>query len=126
MHQHHQGIIISDGAWACFRIPFPVNTYDGTTEGVGGLYGGGSAARSTASSLFEPSTLDIQNSHLSHDGKRGFNQGGSSEDLGQISAIAFWTKLTKGYSGVDLDANHQMRCFHDRHMLTMLCTLTMR
>jgi hypothetical protein len=98
------------GAWACFRIPFPANTYDGTTEGVGGLYGGGSTARSTASTLFEPSTLDIQNSHLSHDGKRGFNQGASSEDLGQISAIAFWTKLTK-ISGVDLDANHQMRCF---------------
>jgi hypothetical protein len=98
------------GAWACFRIPFPVNTYDATTEGVGGLYGGGSTVRSTASSLYEPSTLDIQNSHLTHDGKRGFNQGGSSEDLGQISAIAFWTKLTK-VTGVDLDANHQMRCF---------------
>ena len=98
------------GAWACFRVPFPSNTYNATTEGVGGLYGGGSTARATPSTTTEPATIDIQNTHLTHDGKRGFNQGSSTEDLGQISAIAFMTKLTKN-SGPDLDANHQMRCF---------------
>lgn len=109
-HSTPSGNFYKRGAWACFRVPFPNNTYNSTTEGVGGLYGGGSTARATASSTKEPATIDIQNSHLSHDGKRGFNQGSSTEDLGQISAIAFMTKLTKN-SGPDLDANHPMRCF---------------
>lgn len=98
------------GAWACFRLPYPNCTYNGLTEGVGGLYGGGSTDRNTPATKFEPATIDIQNSHLTHDGLRGFNQGSSSEDLGQISAVAFFTKLEK-VSGPDFDANHRMRCF---------------
>ena len=109
-HSDPSGSFYKRGAWACFRVPFPNNTYNATTEGVGGLYGGGSTARATPSTTTEPATIDIQNTHLTHDGKRGFNQGGSTEDLGQISAIAFMTKLTKN-SGTDLDANHRMRCF---------------
>jgi len=109
-HSTPTGSFYKRGAWACFRVPFPNNTYNATTEGVGGIYGGGSTARSTPSTTTEPATIDIQNSHLTHDGKRGFNQGASSEDLGQINSIAFMTKLVKN-SGPDLDANHAMRCF---------------
>jgi len=109
-HSVPSGSYYKRGAWACFRVPYPCNTYNVTTEGVGGLYGGGSTARATPSSTKEPSTIDIQNQHLTHDGKRGFNQGSSTEDLGQISAIAFFTKLVK-VSGLDIDANHRMRCF---------------
>jgi hypothetical protein len=57
---------------------------------------------------------------MSHDGKRGFNNGLSSEDFGQLSAISFMTKLwflrkplitgvfedTSGDDG----ANFKMRC----------------
>jgi hypothetical protein len=44
----------------------------------------------------EPSTLDIQNMNFTHDGQNGFNAvGGASEDLGQISAVAFWLKYSK-------------------------------
>lgn len=109
-HSAPAGDYYKRGAWLNFRFPFPNCTYDSTTEGVGGLYGGGSAVRGTPSTLFEPSTLDIQNSHLTSDGLRGFNQGSSSEDLGQINSIAFMTKLVKN-SGPDLDANHRMRVF---------------
>ena len=92
------------GAWACFRFPFPVNDYNGITENVGDIYGGGERFQR------EPATLDIQNMHLTHDGQRGFNRGSSSEDLGQINSIAFWCKLDIE-SGLDIDANHKMRCF---------------
>ena len=48
--------------------------------------------------------------HLTHDGLRGFNQGSSSEDLGQINSVAFWAKLDFTNS-LDIDAEHRMRCF---------------
>jgi hypothetical protein len=108
-HSTPTGSFYKRGAWACFRFPFPNCSY-GITEGVGGIYGGGSSVKSTPSTKYEPSTLDIQNMHLTSDGLRGFNHGSSSEDLGQINAIAFMIKLKK-ISGADIDGNHKMRCF---------------
>lgn len=93
------------GAWACFRFPFPHNDFNGISEGVGDLYGGGTNSQT------EPSTLDIQNMHLTHDGLRGFNQGSSSEDLGQINSVAFWLKVKLTLASVELNDEHRMRCF---------------
>jgi len=42
----------------------------------------------------EPSTLDIQNMNRTSDGLEGFNHGTSSEDLGQINAVAFNIKIS--------------------------------
>jgi len=84
------------GAWASFRFPFPASTINNISEEVGDLYGGGTNTDNPR----EPATLDVQNMHLTHNGKRGFNQGGApdvpdnfSEDFGQISGIAFMIKL---------------------------------
>jgi hypothetical protein len=93
------------GAWACWRVPFPNNDYNGITEGVGDIYGGGTNNQT------EPATLDIQNMHLTHDGLRGFNQGSSSEDLGQINSIAFWMKIDLTLAGATLNDEHRLRCF---------------
>ena len=58
--------------------------------------------------------------HLTHDGERGFNNGLSSEDFGQISGVSFMTKLwflrkraiDAGWEDVDGDdgSNFKMRC----------------
>lgn len=93
------------GAWVCFRFPFPNNNYNGITEGVGDLYGGGT------NSVTEPSTLDIENMHLTHDGLRGFNQGSSSEDFGQINSVAFWMKFSITVAGNELSDEHVFRAF---------------
>ena len=83
------------GGWLSFRFPYPVSTFHGIDESVGDLYGGGTNTDNPR----EPTTVDAQNMHLTHDGKRGFNQGGStdannsSEDFGQISGISFMIKL---------------------------------
>lgn len=98
------------GAWLNIRIPLPINTMNGITEAVGELYGG-------TSSIKAPTTIDAQNMTYSHDGKRGFNQGSSSEDLAPINAIDFWMKLH--YTGSDFGitytdmfkGNFKMRCF---------------
>lgn len=58
----------------------------------------------------EPSTLDVQNMNYTHDGQDGFNAiGSSSEDYGQISAVAFW--LNFQIAGNALDGEHQFRAF---------------
>lgn len=105
------------GAWLTLRFPLPINTFNfaPNTRNLGEAYGGTSTTK-------EPTTVDIQNMTLTHDGKRGFNQGDSSEDFGPISSIDFFMKLKfEGYY-VDLvfpsiqewqviDAgNFQMRC----------------
>jgi len=93
------------GAWAGWRVPFPNNDFNGISEGVGDLFGGGTQSQT------EPATLDIQNMHLSHDGLRGFNQGSSSEDLGPINSVAFWVKVEVTIGSVILNDEHRMRCF---------------
>ena len=109
------------GAWLSFRFPFPTTTVvgTGTANGqlVGDWYGGGT----NTSNPHEPTTLDSQNMHFTHDGKRGFNYGLSSEDYGQISGISFMSKLwfqrkpnTSGGSMEDVTgedgSNFKMRC----------------
>ena len=76
------------GAWLSLRFPLPTTAFNSISESVGDLYGGGTNQDNPR----EPSTLDVQNMHLTHDGERGFNQD-TSEDLGQLSAIAFNMKL---------------------------------
>ena len=76
------------GAYMSLRFPLPTTAFNSITEGVGDLYGGGTNTDNPK----EPATLDVQNMHLTHDGERGFNQT-TSEDLGQLSAIAFNMKL---------------------------------
>ena len=82
----------SAGAWLCLRFPFPKLSYGGTTsnptETVGGLYGG-----DIASGQEIVPHLDFENMTYSADGKKGFNQGSSSEDLGPISSIDFDMKI---------------------------------
>ena len=72
----------SAGAWLCLRFPFPKMKWDSSVGNVGSLYGG-----SKSTSLVPH--LDMQNMTYTSDGKKGFNQGASSEDLGPISSIDF-------------------------------------
>lgn len=76
------------GAWINFSFPFPLSKYNSISEGVGDLYGGGT----NESEVTMPSLLDTQNMSHAHDGKLGFNNT-SSEDLGPINAVSFYTRL---------------------------------
>ena len=99
------------GAWLNLSFPFPTAKIN-HPKTVGSLYGG---AVSGADSVCEPATLDAQNMHLTHDGFRGFNNGTSSEDFGQLSSLDFWMKIN--YQGNLLgtyysstEPNYKMRC----------------
>ena len=89
------------------RFPFPCNNLNGITEAVGELYGGGHAT----TPKFEPATLDIQNMNFTHDGLQGFNHGVSSEDYGQINAVAMWLNYSTTTGGVELDDEHRFRAW---------------
>ena len=101
------------GAWLCLRFPFPKNTYGSglaNTE-LGSVYGG-----STTNDIVP--FLDFQNMTYTHDGKKGFNQGVSSEDLGPISSIDFNMKIKYEANILATSAlqllhkeNFPMRCF---------------
>lgn len=79
------------GAWLNFAFPYPINKFNGITETVGDLYGGGTISGSGGDN--EPATLDITNMGYSHDGLIGFNNGDSTEDLGTINSIAFAIRI---------------------------------
>jgi hypothetical protein len=76
------------GGWLCLRFPFPKNTYGSglANNELGSVYGG-----STTNDIVP--FLDFQNMTYTHDGKKGFNQGISSEDLGPINSIDFNMKI---------------------------------
>ena len=101
------------GAWLNFSFPFPNAKIQGSTD-PGVLYGGSIDDRDAEA---EPATLDVQNMHLTHDGFRGFNNGDSSEDFGQISSIDFWMNfnyqtqnpLVPGYTTA-FEGNFKMTC----------------
>jgi len=78
----------SAGAWLNLRFPFPKNSLPSgiSSTQLGYFYGG-----KTSTSLVPH--LDMQNMTYSTDGKKGFNQGTSSEDLGPISSIDFSLKV---------------------------------
>ena len=78
----------STGAWISLMFPSPLTSFNSISEEVGDLYGGGTNTNNPK----EPATVDGQNMHFTHDGKRGFNQT-TSEDFGQINAIGFMIKL---------------------------------
>lgn len=105
------------GAWLNFRFPFPISTkgLGGEDVGVGELYGGANIVNSIPDAEREPATLDQQNMHLTHDGFRGFSNGESSEDYGQISSLDFWMKIDAQIFVNDeyrssSEANFNMRC----------------
>ena len=97
----------SAGAWACFRFPFPSNSYSSQT--IGSQYGGDS------NSSYEPVTFDPTNFHLLPNGKSGFNQSNSKE-LGTCDALKFLIKMKwfyyVGASEVPRgwSADYKMRC----------------
>ncbi len=99
------------GAWLNMSFPFPTAKINHTTS-VGTLYGGATTGRDAVA---EPATFDAQNMHLTHDGYRGFNNGESSEDYGQISSLDFWLKIHfqadagEGMRTVT-EPNYKMRC----------------
>lgn len=106
------------GAWLNFRFPFPINTKNSISEDVGELYGGTIQSSGVPDADKEPSTLDSQNMHLTHDGYRGYTRGLSSEDFGPLSSLEFWSKIDfqtspTGISGTYTtaqEANFNMRC----------------
>jgi len=94
----------SIGAWACFRFPFPHNTYN-SGAAFGSLFG-------NATSPFEPATLDTNNMHLDHTGGTGFNQD-NAEDFGPLTTLEFQGLIdyinVAGGLGVPFQADFKMR-----------------
>ena len=108
------------GAWLSMRLPFPTTTSNGSGTAAGQLIGDWYGGGTNTDNPHEPATFDTQNMHLTHDGERGFNNGLSSEDFGQVSSLSFMTKLyflrkrviDGGWEDVDGDdgSNFKMRC----------------
>jgi len=108
------------GAWLSLKFPLPNTCQTQRTDAtlgtyVGDIYGGGT----NTGNPHEPATVDTQNMHFTHDGKRGFNNS-SAEDFGQINSISFNIMVTyqqdaegdgtfKNIFGED-GANFKMRC----------------
>ena len=97
----------SIGAWACFRFPFPSNSYSSQT--IGSKFGGDS------NSNYEPVTFDPTNMHVLPNGKTGFNQSNSKE-LGTCDSLKFLAKLKWFYNSGGNEvprgwsADYKMRC----------------
>jgi hypothetical protein len=97
----------TNGIGFTIRFPFPCNT-ENIGNSVGDLYGGGHAT----SPKYEPATLDVQNMNYTSNGLQGFNHGQSSEDYGQISAVAMWLKFSqKTLGNAELDDEHRFRAW---------------
>ena len=102
------------GAWLGFRWPFPKSSKNTISETVGDIYGGGIQG----TTVKNPTKIDSQNMHFTHNGYRGFNTASTdtleSEDYGQISAIDFFIKLKFWNSSSSIlmpVGNFQMRAF---------------
>ena len=97
----------SFGAWLNLRFPFPHNNTTATGLNVGQIYGG------TVSTGCEPATIDSQNMHYTHTGKRGFNDP-TSDDYGPLQDLCFDIKLEYKDQLTNLlisgEANFKMRC----------------
>lgn len=76
----------SHGAWFNLRFPYPVSTFNGISEGVGDIYGGG--VNSISDGINEPSTLDISNMGYTPNGKLGYNQEDSTR-LSKLTTFSF-------------------------------------
>jgi hypothetical protein len=106
------------GAWLGIRFPFPKNDLNSISENVGDIYGGGKQG----TTVKEPSAIDAQNMHFTHNGFRGFNIDNSvadsyeSLDYGQLSSIDFYMKIIytfqSNFPDVQLPkANFKMRAW---------------
>jgi hypothetical protein len=94
------------GLWLNFALPFPMNSFNAITEGVGDLYGGGTNESTPPRANY----LDTENMTWTHDGKQGFNND-SSEDLGVIQSLAFHMRVgLKDVNLSDLDGTANIRC----------------
>ncbi len=107
------------GAWLTMRFPLPTTSYNGISEDVGDIFGGGTLTTTpgSADDLKEPAALDIQNNEWIPNGKRGWNNGIDTENLGQISSIEFFMKIKDQFNLIDggpyqtvpLAANYKVR-----------------
>jgi len=88
------------GAWLGIRFPFPRNDINGGATNPGSIYGGGSQG----TLVKEPSGIDAQNMHFTHNGFRGFNTTSSdvfeSLDYGPLSSIDFFTKIIYSFTNL--------------------------
>jgi hypothetical protein len=103
------------GAWYNMTFPYPHATITAASPAVGFHYGG---TASSSDVVCEPATLDIENTHITPTGFRGFNNTpDETECFGPISSIDFVIKLN--YQGADsilspyttlAEANFVMTC----------------
>ena len=92
------------GAWLCLRFPFPKNTFGSLpASALGLIYGGGTGSGQEIVPHF-----DFQNMTYSANGKKGFNRGAASEDLGPISSIDFNMKIQYIANFIASGANAQL------------------
>ena len=83
----------NDGWWSpIFAIPFPYSTYNGISESVGQLYGGGAD---------KSNTLDSYNLNITPSGKSSY-LAADADNLGTLDGIRFLFRFN--ISGIDLDA----------------------
>jgi hypothetical protein len=76
----------SHGAWFNLRFPYPTSVFNGISEVVGEIYGGG--INSATTGVNEPATLDISNMGYTPNGKLGYNQE-DSDRLGKLVTFSF-------------------------------------
>ena len=103
------------GAWYNMTFPYPHATITSASPVVGFHYGG---TVSSSDAVCEPATLDIENTHITPTGFRGFNNNpDETECFGPISSIDFVIKLN--YQGAEsvlstyetlAEANFVMTC----------------
>ena len=94
------------GAWLNFSFPYPINTFNSITEGVGDLYGGGTNEDDPT----QPSYLDTENMSWTSDGKLGFNHS-TSEELGPLQSLSFYNRIgIFSTLGTPLDGVATVRC----------------
>lgn len=73
------------GWWYALPFPYPLTSFNGITEGVGGLYG-----YSIASNPSEFSGLNLLNPDYSHAGEPGFNHYNVSDMGGPFTGMQFY------------------------------------
>lgn len=97
------------GAWLNFGFPFPISSYNGISENVGDIYGGGTNESSTG--VTYPFVFDTQNMSYTSDGKLGFNNS-TSEELGSVSSLSFNMRVViDDVSGNRLGGIVTVRCW---------------
>jgi hypothetical protein len=83
------------GWWWALPFPFPVSTFNGITETVGELYGGGEAT----ASMF--AALDLQNANFTHSGIAGINNEDASDVGSPLTGIQFMMQFDIMIEGVE-------------------------